>query len=151
MFIQQVHSVKERVLDQRPWPRSAMGERFQKQLRHFLLRNQSQSLSSRSFSMYELILLKDREDLHTSHKVIVFCSCTFATKYLRKEERLDKLPGWLCHSLQGHLPHPYFSVSAGLTGATEQKRWHLVSTNEKWQMHKSFRLCRVEISVWHSL
>lgn len=63
----------------------------------------------------------------------------------------EKLPGWLCCSLQGHLLHPYLVVSAGLTGATEQKRWHLVSTNEKWQMHKSFRLCRVEISVWHSL
>lgn len=28
-----------------------------------------------------------------------------------------------------------------------KKRWHLVSTNEKWQMHKSFKLCRVEISA----
>lgn len=63
---------------------------------------------------------------------------------------LDTLPGWLCRSLQGHLLHPYLFVSAGLTGATEQKCWHLVSTNEKWQMHKSFRLCRVEIPGWHS-
>lgn len=72
-------------------------------------------------------------------------------KYLRKQTSVDKLPGWLCYSLQGHFLHPYLFVSAGMTGATEQKRWHLVSTNEKWQMHKSFRLCRVEISVWHSL
>ncbi len=68
-----------------------------------------------------------------------------------REKEADKLPCWLCLSLQGRLLHPYLFVSAGLTGATEQKRWHLVSTNEKWQMHKSFRLWCVEISVWHSL
>ena len=60
------------------------------------------------------------------------------------EESLDKLPGRLCYFLQGRPLHPYLPVSVGLTGATEQKHWHLVSTNEKWQMHKSFRLCRVE-------
>lgn len=75
----------------------------------------------------------------------------FPTKCLRKEARLDKLPDWLCFSLQGHSLDPYLFVSAYLTGAMEQKRWHLVSTNEKWQMHKSFRLCRAEISAWHSL
>lgn len=99
----------------------------------------------------EIIVWKDREDLQMSHKVIVYYSCTFTTKYLRKEVSLDKLPGWLCFSLQGHFLHSYLFVSAGMTGAMEQKCWHLVSTNEKWQMHKSFRLCRVEISVWHSL
>lgn len=77
--------------------------------------------------------------------------CTSPRKCLRKVERPDKLPDWLCFSLQGHSLHLYLFVSADLTGATEQKRWHLVSTNEKWQMHKSFRLCCVEISAWHSL
>lgn len=81
----------------------------------------------------------------------LFFFCTSPRKCLRKVERLDKLPDWLCFSLQGHSLHLYLSVSADLTGATEQKRWHLVSTNEKWQMHKSFRLCCVEISAWHSL
>lgn len=98
-----------------------------------------------------IIEWKDREDLQMSHKGIVYYSCTFTTKYLRKEASPAKLPGWLCYSLQGHFLHPYLFVSAGMTGAMEQKCWHLVSTNEKWQMHKSFRLCRVEISVWHSL
>lgn len=76
---------------------------------------------------------------------------TAPRKRLRKVARLDKLPDWLCFSLQGHSLHLYLFVSADLTGAMKQKRWHLVSTNEKWQMHKSFRLCCVEISAWHSL
>lgn len=73
--------------------------------------------------------------------------CSFTRKYLS----INKLPSWLCYFLQGHLLHAYLFDFAGLTGAMEQKSWHLVSTNEKWQMHKSFKLWRVEISVWHKL
>lgn len=76
---------------------------------------------------------------------------TFPTKGLRTEERLDKLPDWLCRPVQGRVLHPNLVVSEDLTGAMEQKRWRLVSTNEKWQMHKSFRLCYVMGSAWHSL
>lgn len=75
----------------------------------------------------------------------------FSTKCLRKEARLDKLPDWLCAPLQGRALHPDLFVSEDLTGAMEEKRWRLVSTNEKWQMHKSFRLCHVMGSAWHGL
>lgn len=76
---------------------------------------------------------------------------TFPVKHLRKEACLDKLHDWLCLPIQGRALHLNLVVSEDLTGAMEQKRWRLVSTNEKWQMHKSFRLCYVMGSAWHSL
>lgn len=76
---------------------------------------------------------------------------TFPVKHFRKEACLDKLHDWLCLPIQGRVLHPNLVVSEDLTGAMEQKRWRLVSTNEKWQMHKSFRLCYVMGSAWHSL
>lgn len=76
---------------------------------------------------------------------------TFPVKHLRNEACLDKLHDWLCLPIQGRALHPNLVVSEDLTGAMEQKCWRLVSTNEKWQMHKSFRLCCVMGSAWHSL
>lgn len=75
----------------------------------------------------------------------------FPAKRLRKEACLDKLPDWLCLPVQGRVLHPNLVVSEDLTGAMEQKRWCVVSTNEKWQMHKSFIFCYVMGSAWHSL
>lgn len=85
-------------------------------------------------------------ELQGEHLLLYYCS--FMTKYR-------------CHGrnflfdfdilFKGIIPSLLLLVSEGLAAAMEQICWHVLSTNEIWQMHKSFRLCRVEILVWHRL
>ena len=54
--------------------------------------------------------------------------------------RFPSVQGRACP--RADIPPPV--VSTDLTGTTEQIRWHLVSTNEEWHVHKSFMLWRAE-------